>query len=177
MLDDTTRVRLNLLMDDQMDPTEAADLSLAAEADNDAKRFLDRQYLVREVLRSHSKIPVMRNGLSLADNVSLALQNELALPQASPEIARTIKTAYRFEKSVSLALAASLVAIAVYVGQAMQSDTMVDTSRVATLAGDRTETTQASMEAALDPYILMHTQSAEHLTASMLPFMRVASYH
>ncbi|MEY2699662.1 MAG: hypothetical protein RIQ52_417 [Pseudomonadota bacterium] len=175
MLDDTTRARLNMLVDGELATDDALSVALSAESDPEARRFLDRQRLVGELMRSSgARIAVQRDGSSLADRVSLAVASEVVPVSAEQTLGKAPRS---FENVISLALAASLVAVAVYVGHAMQSDSAVNATQLASLAADTGATTQASLEAGLEPYILMHTQSAEHHSASMLPYMRVATHH
>jgi len=169
MIEDSLKQKLSLMLDDELGRDESLKLLAGIESDPALRVQWHRYNLVGMALRSQSSL-VPDSGF--VDRISAALADEptILAPQAAKSATRR-DMGYR-DKAVTLALAASLAAVAVMVGQSLHDYSPMNGPNVIGQAGD----TQASVDPEFRDYLVAHYETAYLSGAQgMLPSVRLVS--
>jgi len=170
MSDDDLKQELSLLLDGELSKSDSLALLSRIERDAELSRQWHRYNLVSEAMRSGKILPVDDR---FVDRVRDALADEPAILAPRPE-----KHRYR-ERTVTAALAASLAAVAVFVGKSISEYSPVRGPEL--LAQQTALAEPEDARSAVDPhfrdYLVTHSETA-YLTGSpgMLPYARVVTY-
>ncbi|QJD30145.1 sigma-E factor negative regulatory protein [Methylococcus geothermalis] len=166
MLDEHMAQKASVFVDNEMGFAEAQDYFRLIEKREDVRSVVSRYYLIGEVLRT-GRMPL---GGDLADRVARQVAVEPTI--LAPAMAKSSDTFRRH--IVTGALAASLVAMAVFVWRGLSGFTAFD-------GGPSAGSGMALAEARIDPemqaYLLAHSGTS-HLAGAgtLMPYMRLVSY-
>jgi sigma-E factor negative regulatory protein RseA len=158
MKSDNFSENLSLLVDDQLDLPAAVKLMKGLESNADDAAHFSRYLLVQEVLRSGK--PVIEDS-DFVSRVQLAVDDEPAI--LVPDWRKRVS-----DRAVTLALAATLAGLAVFVGGSVLQER--EASPMAVAAIDPAASVQ------LHDYLVTHNETA-YLAANggLMPYLRVVS--
>ena len=160
MLDEQLKEQLSLLVDDRLDIARAKRVYHETEANREAAETYSRFLLVSQVLRTEGRVIHDRN---FVDRVHGAIQSEPTV--FAPRRGRTVR-----EGVVTIALAAALAGVAVFVG-----DTVFRQSGLP--FGFKAESVARNEEPTVDAYMVSHNGTS-YLAANggLMPYLRVMSH-
>ncbi|BBL76056.1 sigma-E factor negative regulatory protein [Methylomagnum ishizawai] len=173
MIEDSLKQKLSLMLDDELGRDESLKLLAGIESDPALRAQWRRYNLVGMALRSQSSL-VPDSGF--VDRISAALADEptILAPQAAKSATRR-DMGYR-DKVVTLALAASLAAVAVMVGKSLHDYSPMNGPNVIAQSGIDGDNAQASVDPEFRDYLVAHYETAYLSGAQgMLPSVRLVS--
>lgn len=166
MKDEEIRLKVSLLVDEQLPVNEAMDLMARMRSNPELAAVYSRYLMAGESLRAGGKAV---GGGCLAERVRAAIADEPAM------IVPVWKRGKTREQLVSLALAAALTGVAVLVGKTVfqQPERWTPAALLAELGGAPTGKNDAN----LNNYLVTHNETA-YIAANggLLPYLRVVSY-
>ncbi|UZR29355.1 sigma-E factor negative regulatory protein [Methylococcus mesophilus] len=163
MLDEHMAQKASVFVDNEMDLAEARDYFRLIEKREDVRSTVSRYYLIGEVLRT-GRTPL---GGQLAETVARQVAIEPLI--LAPARAKSPDTFRRH--IVTGALAASMVAVAVFVWRGLSGFAAFDGG----LSG--VALAEARMDPEMQAYLLAHSGTS-HVAGSgtLMPYMRMVSY-
>ncbi|WP_170161288.1 sigma-E factor negative regulatory protein [Methylocaldum marinum] len=169
MSDDDLRQKLSLLIDGELGKSDALALMARIESDAALRGQWHRYRLVSEVMRSGKVLPVDDR---FVDRVRERVSAEPTILAPRPE-----KHRYR-EKAVTAALAASLAAVAIWVGKSVSEYSPVRGPEVlAEIDSAGSGYGGSAVDPQIQDYLVTHNETAYLVGApGMLPYARLVTY-
>jgi len=167
MNNEVTTEKLSALLDDELEYKEGPSVWMRVAEDRNLSDKLYRYGLARECLQADRPMVIDRG---FADRISQAIAKEPVI--LAP---RAIRQKYQ-ERLATLALAASIAVLAVFVGRSVNDYSPMKASEMLAQVDMGGSSVKASMEPDLRDYLTMHNESV-YMTGDqgLLPSIRLVS--
>ena len=181
-MSDEIREQLSALADDELNEVERPLLFTRMERDPALRACLGRYQLIGEVMRGGAGETAT---LGVADCVQQALEQEVALPVASPVhgAARWLKPFAGAAVAASVALVALLAVTSVNesttqsVAPLAKTDTAAETERVAASRNGQWNRIEPGVDKRLSGYLVNHNEfAASRGVQGVMPYVRIVGY-
>lgn len=160
---------LSALLDEELGLKDSRVLLDLVESDEALSRTLHRFSLASEILRAGNSLPLLPDS-GFVGRVHAALAEEPVV--LAPRVLRHKMR----EKAATLALAASIAALAVFVGRSVNEHSPIMANEILAQVELSGPTAKPSMEPELREYLTMHNETAYLSGAQgMLPSIRLVS--